>query len=883
VTEAVDRAAIEHESGPGHRGSSFDGETLGGWSPWELTDRLVQAAVEAKVLGVVEHPVTLGRYIVERPLGAGGMGRLWLAFDAQLQRRVALKIVAPHLSESPEARARIVREARAMARLSDPHVAQIYEVDESGMQVFVAMEFVDGEDLRRWLDRKPRGWREVIDVFLQAGAGLAAAHDKGIVHRDFKPDNVMLEHDGRARVVDFGLARAGVDPERNPAGSSQSPGDISLTQTGALLGTPAYMAPEQWSGQAIDARSDQFSFCVALFEALAGRRPYRVEGDGDETIAGIRAAQEHGDFEPLPAAVPRFVARAVRRGLARDPRARWPDMRTLLRALDPVRRRRRRWLIATALVVVLSGWMLGSLHDPCRAAEAPIRTTWSDQEREAIAALAKLDLPWADVTSHALVTRFDTHADRWSQAARAVCATSEVASTSAGCLREMQIRLSDAIDRARTGDPAWLVGAVAEAELLPDPRACLEAPHIRAFAEDAPDATTARLRIAELERSLGALSTRNGSYRFAAAIRDGQLAASQAIAAAEAIDHAPVLARALWAAGRLRLRDGDAVGAKQQLRRALALAYESGDPLLGAAIRIDLVYALSRVRDRDGESQDLADAAAATLASVGHPPVSTARLLSHRASALAHAPNTDREEAVSLHEQAVALLHEALGPAHPDAIAAIGNLGAALNYAGRPVEGEARLAEAIAAADRVWGAEHPRTAVLVGALGLSRLRQDDLVGAEVNLRRSLAVREATLGTDHGEVDSARYNLATVLRRRHAHAEAIALLTQGWENRRRAWGPGDPGLAPWLVALGESELAMGNDAEARDHLMAASRTFERDGASADDFARLRLGLAQAWSTVDPERARVLAKLGLDDALEAHDTARRAEFEALLARF
>ena len=285
-------------------------ETTGEPRPWALADRLVQAQVEAQLLGRAADPMTLGRYRVERGLGSGAMGRLLLAFDPDLQRSVALKLIAPTQAGSSEARRRIVREARAMAQLSDPHVAQVYEVGEASGQLFVAIEYVDGQDLRTWLRTSSPRWAEVLAVFAQAGSGLAAAHDKGIVHRDFKPDNVMLEHDGRARVVDFGLAFPGPREGRVPGGAHPSIDDepVELTQTGVVVGTPAYIAPEQWDGATADPRSDQFAFCVALYEALTGTRPF-----AGETIEQIRQAQR-GAIPRWPGPAPRWVGQVLQRG-----------------------------------------------------------------------------------------------------------------------------------------------------------------------------------------------------------------------------------------------------------------------------------------------------------------------------------------------------------------------------------------------------------------------------------------------------------------------------------------------------------------------------------------------------------------------------------------
>ncbi|MCA9694961.1 MAG: serine/threonine protein kinase, partial [Myxococcales bacterium] len=230
-----------------------------------------RAAVDDAPVGVGQ----IGRFIVLRRIGVGGMGVVYLAYDNALDRRVAIKVLRGLGPPAPERRARFAREAQAMARLSHPNVVQIYEAGESDGALFLAMEYVRGGSLRTWLlgqDAKDergatatRGWREIVAMFAQAGRGLAAAHEAGLVHRDFKPDNVLVDGDGVARVGDFGLARLLEEaPAEAPAGPA--PALHSLTATRAVMGTPAYMSPEQHAGRPADARTDQFSFCVALWE-----------------------------------------------------------------------------------------------------------------------------------------------------------------------------------------------------------------------------------------------------------------------------------------------------------------------------------------------------------------------------------------------------------------------------------------------------------------------------------------------------------------------------------------------------------------------------------------------------------------------------------------
>jgi len=283
---------------------------------------------------VLERGAALGRYLILERLGAGGMGVVFLAYDPELDRKLALKLLHPGpAAHAGRARARLLREAQAMARLTHPNVVAVHDVGTFGGQVFVAMDFVPGQTLGAWLATRRPDWRAALKLFAQAGAGLAAAHAAGIVHRDFKPDNVLVGDDGRVCVTDFGLARTGTGTEASgvmPASPRDDAGpSVALTQAGAVMGTPAYMAPEQYHGESADARADQFSFCVALWEAIYGRRPF-----AGETLLELAQAVTMGEVQaPGRAAAPTWLRRTLERGLAVDPAARWPSMSALLAEL----------------------------------------------------------------------------------------------------------------------------------------------------------------------------------------------------------------------------------------------------------------------------------------------------------------------------------------------------------------------------------------------------------------------------------------------------------------------------------------------------------------------------------------------------------------------
>jgi WD40 repeat protein/predicted Ser/Thr protein kinase len=305
----------------------------------------------------------IGRFMILRKLGEGGMGQVYAAYDTDLDRKVAIKLLSSNY-QSRTAITRLTREAQGLARLSHPNVVAVYEVGQHRGAVFIAMEYVDGHTLRDYFDSAPeRSWQDKLAVLVEAGKGLAAAHDKQLVHRDFKPDNVMVASDGRVRVLDFGLVR-GLERERDDDPSEgvdpnevlRSPADRPLTRTGAIMGTPAYMALEQLEGKRADASTDQFSFCMVVFEALYGSRPF-----AGDTGAAVAARMYAGEVRPRPSKteIPRRVHDAIVRGLAAKPSERWPDMPSLLATLQAcLERRKRMWIRAmlgalASLVTVL--------------------------------------------------------------------------------------------------------------------------------------------------------------------------------------------------------------------------------------------------------------------------------------------------------------------------------------------------------------------------------------------------------------------------------------------------------------------------------------------------------------------------------------------------
>ncbi|HYI01079.1 serine/threonine-protein kinase, partial [Hyalangium sp.] len=405
-----------------------------------------------------------GRYTVLDFLGQGGMGLVLAAYDPRLDRRVALKLLRPRKRDSSsggQERARLSREAQSLARLSHPHVVAVYDSGalEDG-SLFIAMEYVEGQTLRQWRAGSPRTWRQVLRTYLEAGRGLAAAHAAGLIHRDFKPDNVLVGKDGRARVMDFGLARVRpAAPE--PAPPHPAPGTPAtpeeLTVTGSLMGTPRYMAPELLlRGQPADVHTDVFSFCAALYEALYGQLPFP-----GKTVEEL--ARTHADGKaPMPPAsseVPAWVARTVLTGLRADPSQRPASMEELLAALedDPeVKRRARRRTLGLASVVVSLGvlagwgWVGQQAQAPeCGHLERRLAGIWDAPTKAKVKqALLDTGVSYAPDTWQRVATLLDGYASTWVKMRTELCeATGQ---TRAAQPRNLAVLQESCLERRRS-------------------------------------------------------------------------------------------------------------------------------------------------------------------------------------------------------------------------------------------------------------------------------------------------------------------------------------------------------------------------------------------------------------------------------------------------
>lgn len=298
-------------------------------------------AVELAPDGRVGADGVVGRYRIGEVIGEGAMGRVHRAYDPDLARDVAIKVVRGVSSETT--RARLLREARALARFEHPNIVPVYDVGIDDDCMYVVMQLLRCETLRAWLAERRRSWREIVDVFMAAGRALAVVHEAGLGHRDFKPDNVVITDDGCVKLVDFGLAKCFDDVGARPSELADPLGTVSgsalgvgsgsetVTRSGVIVGTPAYMAPEQYRRRCVDARADQFSFCVAFWEALYGRRPFNATKTSQ---LAVRICRGRIDAPPREAAVPAALERLLRRGLSPSAEHRFASLSALVSELE---------------------------------------------------------------------------------------------------------------------------------------------------------------------------------------------------------------------------------------------------------------------------------------------------------------------------------------------------------------------------------------------------------------------------------------------------------------------------------------------------------------------------------------------------------------------
>ena len=787
----------------------------------------------------------VGRYVVLDTLGQGGMGSVYAAFDPELDRKVAVKLLRPEVSQSQDdGRSRLLREAQAMARLSHPNVVPVHDVGLHGGGVFIAMEHVQGQTLHSWSREKPRAWREALGVLIAAGRGLSAAHAAGLIHRDFKPANVLVGDDGRVRVTDFGLVRAmdgvAAAPELPPSLQDDSlrrggaPSlDTQLTEVGTVMGTPGYMAPEQLTDEPVTPRTDQFAFCASCYQVLYGELPFP-----GKTLNEYSAAVMVGTVRPPPAGskVPGWVRQLLLRGLSVHPKDRFPSMDALLEALgrDPALARRR-WLLAGGLgaaalagvaAVMLGGGTRGQL---CSGAPLKLVGVWDDAAKaQGEKAFKATGRPFASVAWEQASRELNRYASAWSTMHREACEATRVRGEQPDSVLALRMTCLD--ERLRA------LGAVARTFGNADDKAV----------EKAVDAATALPRldtcadVAALARPVPPPADEAGRAKLEAARQ--KLAEARALSETGKNKEAMVLVTSITSLGPdVGFRQTEAAAlllksvllknlglqaeqAEEALMAAVAAAEEARDDELRARALASLVGTLGYDRGLQKEGYRLAKLADGAITRTGGDELRRADLASHlgdvewRAGAF--------EAAVGKYQEALALRRR-----HTADDRQVGYLLYSIGWTLMDLGDLDRAAEHLGQASRIYerlyGEEHPKTLTVMNARAVLAARREDLPQAHALFERVLRINERAYGTEHPNYAALLGNLATVLIAEGKADEALKVVQQATRIREERRGKNSPEYAESQIQLASALSAVNRHDEALRITQHALEQLERN--------------------------------------------------------
>lgn len=890
-------------------------------APEGVDRNLALARLQERMLGVEPEAVKIGRFVVIRKLGQGAMGIVYLAYDPKLDRKVALKLVDTSAlgSEVGDAQIRLEREAQAAAALGHPNVVTVYDVGEHEGDVFLAMEFVEGSCLTDWIAGE-HGWRDVTTLFLEIAQGLAAAHDAEMVHRDFKPDNVLLGEDGRPRVADFGLARPTEGWSARDASKMLGDGteasiralklqsQNALASTGEVCGTPAYMAPEQFAGIDVGPGSDQFGFCVSLFEALFGFRPFK----GD-SVTELAVAVLENDRQALPPRhnVPKTVVEAVLKGLEPKVEDRHASMHALADRLnDALRVRTRNRMLAGGALVAVLGVGFGAQaaesldEEPCDEAATAVDRAWSPDRRDDVeAALLTAELP-LDVAND-----LDAFAENWTAMRVESCEAALVAGRESAdvldlrtaCLDRARGRLdvaAEALAGAPTADQLDAVptalGSLAECEDVHDLREqalfyninedSLERQAAWADAEgkiaflrlhqyDPPSMwspTATELEAMGTEHDLPHAVAIGAYWQGNALLAEGKLDAAEAALQRALPSAALSLARSttprtLLSLGEVAIRGERYIEASERLRLAEAMSERIRDPQKKQDTLDDTRISLADVAVRRGD----ADGAAQRLRSMlDDDTARSSRTLERLHSTLGSACRELGDTPCALEHHAKAMeLVTALPDIQPLELAGRhANMGLMFADIGDGPKAIEALGKAADIVEEAFDANHPMRGQLLSDRGGIQGAMMDPKDGEADLLEGLAIAEKNHGKDHPALVEALIDLTKTQMRlgkfedAATHGEwALRIVDAAFEGQhpRRA----DPRLP-----LSDAYAATGKFDDAARVLREGLEILDTPKTHPMQRAEFQFALARALAPTDAEAAREAAgeaKAGIAD--------------------
>ena len=794
---------------------------------------------------VVEEPPMaqrIGRHVVLEEIGRGGMGSVYRAYDPKLQREVALKqLRARSLGE--EGRARFEQEARAMASLSHPNVVSVYDVEalDDG-QIVLVMEYVDGPTLRAWSKQTSRPWQDVLKPFIGAGHGLAAAHRAGILHRDFKPANVLVTPDV-AKVTDFGLAKRAKDLSGSSLSASNDNwdevGDDDLTRAGEVMGTPRYMAPEQHHGKELSHAVDQFAFCVALWEALTQAPPYSGHS--------LARRKNKGPPEWPTACGPRWLGDALSRGLAPKPEDRWPSMDALLTALSRDPSRRRSQILRGTAVVALMGAAGGGAYvarsgapSPCSGSELQLDKEWGAEARDAVkSGVTSVDVVYAGALWERVDKRLDHYAQDWIEGHRAACEATVRKEHSAalrdlrvGCLDRGRIAFGAVVDLLVRADVDVLRNVDTMLDELPEVARCGD---IAALQEGTdPPSTDEAEAVASIRDTLELAKVDRLGARF----DDADAKLVRAKRQVDQVDYVPVRGEFQLERAKLLLARGQQADAAAAFRVALRLAVESHDFDRIADAAAKLIHTVGNRLEQPADVLPLREVAEA--AAKGNP-LREAQVA--MAVGLALSEDGQYEAGERKLREALDVLTETLGPRDQRVAGAHNSLASVLRVRGRLPESEAEYRVAIDVLTSSLGTDHPKIAIVRGNLATVLRLRGQLDEAEAEARSADASRLRSLGPKHVLYGSGKTILSNILTDARRFEEAEAEAKQGLEIVQAAVGRIHGKTANAVNSLGRILTMQGKAEEGeRAFREALAIRTELNGADDPSVAGVNLNIA-----------------------------------------
>jgi tetratricopeptide (TPR) repeat protein len=812
----------------------------------------------------------VGRYVIERVVGAGAMGVVYAARDPRLGRLIALKLVTASADRTTTDR--MVREAQSMAQLSHPNVIAIHDAGTFADDVFLAMEYLPGQTLRRWLADRGHNPRDIVTALVAAGRGLAAAHAVGIVHRDVKSENILVSERGRVCVTDFGLARS-IDDGARASVAADGPA-VELTETGQLIGTPVYMAPEQLAGEPADARSDQFAFCVVLYESLYGERPF-----AGRTLADLRAAIARGvPPERRDRRVAPRLRRIIARGLAPDPAARFPSMDALLAVLARDPAVRRRWIAtlgAIAVAAIAVGFAVRRPSDPPELCPAPrdrLAGVWDDAQRARMrSAFLARARPYAAAMFEHTAAALDRYANDWVAMRVDVCRATYVRRDQSEarydaeltCLDRRRSELGAAVDVLIAPDDHTVQKAVAVAQGLTSLAPCRDGAALSGMTP-MPSDPAVRAQIDALDHSIATARAlgRAAKYRAAHSL------ASELVARARGIGFGPALADALFLLGKLEIVLGNPAAAEHALYEAADLAAAAKDDALVARSWSEATVAVGRTAGQHARATSLARVARTAIQRAGDP----APLVIdwHLAVAAALLEQEKFDEALPHLRDAVTLAERTSPPNDRTVADALSKLAVGLVGAGQPAEARAPTERALAIVEANLGPDHPDLTLPLMVQGGLAFDLGDYPAAQRSYRRALAIFDRIGESPTYETAEAIEGLGNTVHALGARDEAQELQERALAIRRAIGGDDEPRVADSHINLGIVLLAQGKIDEARRHyqrgLAIARAAYGPDhplvAAALRELAVLEIGTVAAVRDAESSLATQVKALGPD---------------------